>query len=376
MTTDAPWRVLHVTRNFPPLLGGMERLNWHVAEQLAQQAQVRLVAPRGAAAHAPSGVEVSEVGSASPGVFLPSAGWRAWRLARAWRPATVLAGSGLVAPQAIAAARTVGARAAGYLHGLDITVPNAAYRALWWPALRQLDRVLVNSRATAELARLAGIDDARIHLVHPGVDLREQDPHARARMRAGMGLQGHALLLCVGRLTRRKGLLEFVAEVLPAIVARRPDTMLLVVGDAPAQALHAQAVTPRQLMQTARDAGVAPHLRLLGRLTDAELADAYQGCDVHVFPVRSHASDPEGFGMVAIEAAAHGLPTVAYAGGGVVDAVADGVSGRLVVPGDAAAFAAAVLDTLAAPPPPAALRAFAAGFSWSRFGRELREALA
>lgn len=39
---------------------------------------------------------------------------------------------------------------------------------------------------------------------------------------------------------------------------------------------------------------------------------------------------PENFGMVAIEAAAHGLPTVAFATGGIVDAVKDGVSGYLV----------------------------------------------
>jgi phosphatidylinositol alpha-1,6-mannosyltransferase len=51
---------------------------------------------------------------------------------------------------------------------------------------------------------------------------------------------------------------------------------------------------------------------------------------VHVFPVLESSDDVEGFGMVAIEAAANGLPTVAFDVGGIADAVEDPVSGRLV----------------------------------------------
>lgn len=35
-------RILIVTRNLPPLVGGMERLNWHMAEELAKVAEVRV----------------------------------------------------------------------------------------------------------------------------------------------------------------------------------------------------------------------------------------------------------------------------------------------------------------------------------------------
>jgi phosphatidylinositol alpha-1,6-mannosyltransferase len=79
--------------------------------------------------------------------------------------------------------------------------------------------------------------------------------------------------------------------------------------------------------------------------------------------------------MVAIEAAAHGLPTVAYATGGVVDAVREGQSGRLVSPGDAAGFAHAVLATLASPFAPEGCRTFAQGFAWDEFGRRITESL-
>ena len=43
-------RILHITRNLPPLVGGMERLNWHIADELSRHAQVQLIGPSGSAA--------------------------------------------------------------------------------------------------------------------------------------------------------------------------------------------------------------------------------------------------------------------------------------------------------------------------------------
>jgi phosphatidylinositol alpha-1,6-mannosyltransferase len=183
----------------------------------------------------------------------------------------------------------------------------------------------------------------------------------------------HPLLLSVGRLSARKGLREFVMYALPRIVAEQPQTMLLIVGDAPNQALHAEAQTPQSIQAAADAAGVGEHLKFLGIITDySELGSIYRAADVHVFPVREIPGDPEGFGMVAVEAAAHGLPTVAFATGGIVDAVSEGRSGYLVKPRDYAAFADAVCSALIEPH---ALQAssveFAQRFAWPAFGKQL-----
>src|SRR3546814_9445927 len=53
-------RVLLITRNLPPLVGGMERLNWHLADQLSRFAEVRMIGPSGSASLAPSSVQVRE----------------------------------------------------------------------------------------------------------------------------------------------------------------------------------------------------------------------------------------------------------------------------------------------------------------------------
>lgn len=364
-------RILIITRNLPPLVGGMERLNWHMADELAKGASVRVIGPGGAAALAPRGVPVDEIPVRPLARFLSGAQWRAVRLARRWRPDVVLAGSGLTAPLAWLSARACGAEAAVYVHGLDIVVPHRIYRHLWLPALRRMDRVIANSHATAELAQQAGVEPQRISIVHPGVTMPVLDPTARSRFRDEHGLSNRPLLLSVGRLTRRKGLREFVTDVLPLVVARRSDVLLVVVGDAPRQALYAEAQTPQSIQAAADSAGVGANIAFLGRLSDSDLHAAYQAADVHVFPVQAIANDPEGFGMVAVEAAAHGLPTVAYSTAGVVDAVAEGMSGHLIAPGGGTAFAKAVLCKLNQPLLVERVRAHAEQFVWDRFGNRM-----
>lgn len=374
-------RILIIARNLPPLVGGMERLNWHMAQELAKTADVRIIGPMGSAALAPASVAMREAPLQPLWKFLLRARSLAWREAETWKPHVVLAGSGLAAPLALRAARACGARAVVYAHGLDIAVKHPVYRALWLPAIRRMDRVIANSLATAELCREVGVEPARIGIVHPGVELPEETSAdaAISDFRIQHGLGDRFLLLSVGRLSARKGLREFVEQCLPSIVAARSDTMLLVVGDAPTQALHAEAQTPSSIQSAAEAAGVGANIKFLGTITDyAELGAVYRAADVHVFPVRNLLGDPEGFGMVAVEAAAHGLPTVAFATGGVVDAVAEGRSGHLVRPGDYAAFAQRVIELLERKDAKAmeqSSRTFAQGFTWDRFGHDIARLL-
>ena len=198
-------------------------------------------------------------------------------------------------------------------------------------------------------------------------------------MRDRLELGHRRILISVGRLTARKGLLEFVREALPRVVARHPDTLLLIVGDAPKDALHAHAhaQTPESIQAAAQSSGIADAVRFIGPITDLEeLCAAYQLAQAHVFPVRSIPGDSEGFGMVAIEAAVNGIPTVAFATGGIVDAVAEGVSGYLVQPHDYERLADSIVHVLDSPGElRETCRQHGQRFSWERFGREVHRVL-
>ena len=92
-------------------------------------------------------------------------------------------------------------------------------------------------------------------------------------------------------------------------------------------------------------------IRFLGAVSDAERDDALDRAHVFVMPNRAPPGGVggEGFGIVYLEAAAHGLPAVCGNVGGVVDAVVQGETGLLVDGEDPRAVAEAVSDLLLDP---------------------------
>ena len=372
--STARGRILLVTRNFPPQVGGMERLMHHVLEELAREFDVALVGPQGSERYATSAREASLCALSPVARFLWECQLTSMRLARRFRPDLIIAGSGATAPAAAIAAYSVGAAAACYVHGLDLVAPSAVYRAIFLPAIRRCARVIVNSRHTGALAERARVAPDRIRVLNPGVDL----PQGRADVADFFKFAGVAprrtILLSVGRLVPRKGLPEFVERILPRVVAARPDCVLVVIGGEPKHALRHRAGERGRIERAAAVNGLTDHVRVLGSVDDARLHQAYAAARLLVFPLRDIPGDVEGFGMVAVEAAAHGLPTAAFALGGVCDAIRPGVSGYLIAPGDDDGFARTILSHLREDPANwyGRCREFAASFAWPRFGERLR----
>lgn len=365
-------KVLVITRNFPPVLGGMERLNQHLVEELAKYHEVSVVAPEGARGHVPTGVAASEATLRPLWRCLLEMAWLGLLRCMRWRPEVIVGGSGLVGPIVWGLAGLCRARSVIYVHGLDITVPHPVYRALWLPVLRRVGGVIANSSVTRQLAVDAGVPVDRISVVNPGVtEYPLEDAAGGSRFREQFQFGNRCILLSVGRLAARKGLREFVRDVLPRIVARRPDAMFVIIGTEPKKALFAETQSPESIQAEANAAGVGANIRFLGDVSEEVLQDAFLGANLHVFPVRHIPDNPEGFGMVAVEAAMRGLPTVGYATGGVVDAVCDGENGLLVPPDDAHAFAEAVNALLGAPYQKSRVREFSKQFRWENFGLKI-----
>ena len=374
-------RALVLSRNLPPLVGGMERLIWHVLDELRAEYEVHAIGPRGSAALAPEGVEVAEVAESPLWRFLFGIKWTAIGRAFTLKPCVIIAGSGLTAPFAWFTARLVGAKAVVYLHGLDIEVTHGFYRALWLPFIRRCDLVLANSRFTRGLALKAGVSEDRIEILHPGVDLPElaNTGPARQRFRERHRLGDRPVMLYVGRITERKGLAPFVENCLPDVVESVPDAILVVIGDEPRQALMKGGSLKEKIHRSLTESGLEDSVRFLGSRShdDPEITEAYFAADVHVFPVQDRPGDNEGFGMVAIEAAAHDIPTVAYRAGGVEDAVEGGLSGWLIDPGEYEGFANTTVSCLLSQCSirSGSSREYSSQYSWTCFGARLRALL-
>jgi len=300
-------RVLYVARAFPPTVGGMETLAACLSEAMRAHADVTLLANRRGKKALPA--------------FLPYALAAGTYLARKHRIDAILLADALLAPLGIALKRTTGLPVASTVCGLDMTYANRLYQAVVRRSVGRLDMTMPISKATeAEVHARAGAHTPAT-VIPLGINpLPEPDIDTVRAFRAQIGVDGGPLLLTAGRLIKRKGVAWFVEHVVPTL----PDDVVYVIaGD---------GVERDAVRAAAARAGVEHRIRLLGRVPAGVLAAAYCSADVFVMPNVPVAGDIEGFGLVALEAAAAGLPVVASRLEGITEAVTHERNGLLVSP--------------------------------------------
>jgi D-inositol-3-phosphate glycosyltransferase len=243
---------------------------------------------------------------------------------------------------------------------------------------RESDAVVAISQAEAGtiVTRLGG-QAARIAVVPPGVDgvlFHPADGGAVGGAGAGADAaaagagaapdRGYAVV--AARLQPLKGI-DLAIEAIAALPADvRPG--LLVSGDASADFDG----YIDQLKELARRLEVSHLVHFVGPQSRVELARLFRGARVVLVPSHS-----ETYGLVALEAAASGVPVVAAASGGLREAVVDGVTGLVVDSRDPSVWAAAIADIVANPETARRLslaaRERAEQFSWTRSAETLLE---
>jgi glycosyltransferase involved in cell wall biosynthesis len=188
--------------------------------------------------------------------------------------------------------------------------------------------IAANSRFTRELFRERfAVDPQRIHAIWLGVsDFWFGQRQGRAATRAAHGIApDRIVIVTVARITRRKGHPVTLAALSTLPRALRGKITWLVIGPDGEDDYVQQF---RSLVASA-DCDI----RLLGALPDEQIRDIYGAADFFCLTgVPDSSGKVEGFGLVYLEAAAGGLPSVATAIGGVPDAVLADKTGLLVSP--------------------------------------------
>jgi len=220
---------------------------------------------------------------------------------------------------------------------------------------RRAARVVVLSSAFRRvLIERYRVSPWRVRVEPPGVDLQRFSPGDHERARLGLGASKF-IAVCVRRLVPRMGVDVLIDAWAQALWQLPAHAQLLVAGDGPLRdELEARIVRN----------GLKGSVRLLGRVDDDALVELYRAADIGIVPTRS----VEGFGLVVIEAAACGTPTIVTRVGGLPEAVAE-LDPSLAVPaGDAAALAARIARAgrVGGLPSRGATRRFAEGYSWNK----------
>ncbi len=141
------------------------------------------------------------------------------------------------------------------------------------------------------------------------------------------------VILTVARINPRKGQREVITALQALPDALRDRVEYWLVG------AHNKENYAATLTEAAARADFP--VKFLGDIPDEKLGAIYAQADIFAMTSMPHRHSVEGFGLVYLEAGAHGLPVVAHAIGGVPEAVVDGETGLLVSPGDSAALTAA-----------------------------------
>lgn len=309
-------RIVFVTRKWAPAMGGMETYSLRLSAELAKMHSIEVIALPGNA-------------DGSPPSMLRLLAFPLQALRRYWRmraevsvlhladmaiwPLALLALLGPNCPVIVLSA-----------HGTDVsyhrrkTIRAKLYGAYLKLGARLLPkaRVIANSRATRDVASETGW---QCHAVIPlATDMQGPEPDGSH--------QGY--ILFAGRLVERKGCGWFIRNVLPLLPR---DTELKVAGT---------------LWDASEKAALDdPRVSFIGALPPAGLIDAYRNALCVIVPNIPVASgEYEGFGLVAPEAAAAGAFVLASDCDGLRDAVIDNVTGRLLPPGDAKAWAGKIRE--------------------------------
>jgi len=166
-------------------------------------------------------------------------------------------------------------------------------------------------------------DEFKVHVVRCGYPLpREEDippyPHANR-------------ILCIARIAPEKGH-EILLDALALLRQRGLDFHCTLIGDGPLAGHIRDRIVALDLQD---------HVTMTGALPPSDVYDHVGQADILVL-----ASYGEGIPVALMEALAQRRPVVATAVGGIPELVRDGMEGRLVAPGDAAALADAVAALL------------------------------
>lgn len=353
--------ILFVTRKYPPSTGGMENAAYELYTALAKTNDVTLIKWGGANKFLPivypwlfmqaliAGLQKRhDVLYMQDGVMAPMG----WLLKLCLRRPTVLT-----------------------IHGKEVTYNNPVYKAIVPHFVKAQTLLVAVSNDTRDAVR-AAIRGTDPRVIFNGVSNKFYNPNRHdaqyAAVASAVGMQPEELkkykiLHTNGRFVRRKGVLWFIDEVLPKLVAERP-ILYVVSGDG----------KDRELIEAAiADRGLSENVRLLGRVPNDLLYALYNVADVFVMPNIPVPNDMEGFGLVAEEAASCGTLVIASNLEGIPDAINDGKNGILVPPMDVEAYCMTILHELAHPTlTPEAIREYTmAHYAWSEVARQYEQAM-
>ena len=317
---------LLVTNDFPPKVGGIQTYLWELWRRLPPEDVTVLTTPHEDAAAFDAAQPYRIVRTREP-VMLPTPSLKHRIEALRDEVGATLTVVDPAVPVGLLGP-TLGSPYAIVLHGSELIgrLPIGGSQAMGEVVKRAVHVIAAGNYPASEARRVGGARTPPITVIPPGVDterfrpLPGGDEERRAtRRRFGIGDDAE-LVVGLSRLVPRKGF-DILIDAAADLAGTHPYLHLAIGGTG----------RDHDRLQRRIDATKAP-ATLLGRVDDDDLPKLYAAADVFAMCCRTRWAglEPEGFGIVFLEAAACGVPQLAGDSGGAADAVADGETGVVV----------------------------------------------
>ncbi|MFW6772733.1 glycosyltransferase family 4 protein [Nocardioides sp. CPCC 205120] len=361
-----PLRVLLVTPDYPPDTGGIQRLLHQITTHMpsAETRVVTMAADGATAFDAASEQRIHRLRSVSTRSVVRNAVFNAqllpWR--SRWKPDVLLNGHVVTSPAALLLARRLGVPNVLYTYAKEL---DGRPRLSAWAARRSDAVIAISEFTAAKVREVAPGLSTPVRIVTPGVEAPHHVVHVETE---------RPTVVTIARLRDWYKGHDVLLDALTRVRADVPDVLWAVIGDGRLRT---------DLEDRVERSGLTDNVVFLGRATDEERDRWLARASVFAMPSRYPEGEVggEGFGIVYLEAAVWGVPSLAGNVGAPTEVVEDGVTGRLVDPVDPAAVADALVQMLSEPEKTRAwgraaqLRA-REDYSWERVGSHLRSELA
>ncbi|MCS3695715.1 glycosyltransferase family 4 protein [Salinibacter ruber] len=323
-------KVLLITEEFPPCVGGAGSVAFQNARELGRRIEVSVLTrrrkgTRELAIGEPFSVRLVQT---APKVWAFPFALKLRQLDLSFYDIIILNDIGAAYAAALALTDEELEKSIVYTHGAEseqiLSSPTLRHRIsgisfLYWRAIQKCNCIIaVSEFRKGQFVDTVGIDsiDQKTSVVYSGVDRSTFYPDS-ANIRGRHDIAGHTdILLSASRLVERKGYADML-EVFTELHRAGYSFHWIVAGDGPYR---------NTLLRNVEQAGMSPWVTWVGELSKDVLRTYYSSVDL--FWLLSEFQ--EAFGLVYLEANACGTPVIGRELGGVSEAIDDGVNGFLV----------------------------------------------
>lgn len=313
--------VLFITRTYPPIIGGMETLSYNLTKTVSGLTKTYIIK--------------NPYGKKAIPFFVVWAFLKAIIILLFTDVKIVHLSDGVLAPVGIIL-RWLFPRikVVSNIHGLDVAyveqLPIYRFTNMW--AIKKLDKIFAVSREVVDTCAKYAIPLDNVMVISNGTNANEfYNPELKSKRETlwqeffpnlAEKVQGKFILLSLGRIVKRKGLVWFVNNVMEKL----PSRIVLVVGSS--------GPDLERLKKTVADKKLEDRVFFLGFVNDKEKEFLFNVCDLFIMPNIKVKGDREGFGISVIEAASCELVPIVSDLEGLKDAVKDGENGLRIPPKD------------------------------------------